>query len=254
MPDILALCYHSVSESWGAHFSVTPQSLTKQLELVLARGYEGTTFTRAIVDPPAARTLAVTFDDAFGSVFDVARPIMDDLGLVGTVYVPTNFPDGPDSRLRWPGVEHYMAGSDEPELRPMSWDELNSLQAAGWEIGSHTKSHPFLTSIGDDELDEELSMSRRIVEERMGRPCRSLAYPYGDHDDRVVEAARRAGYTTAGTLPGRLRTAGPLRWPRVGVYGIDNMRRFRLKVSRGMRLVRASPVWPEKSLTRFAGA
>ena len=68
-----------------------------------------------------------------------------------------------------------------------------------------------------------------------GRPCESIAYPYGDHDDRVVEAARRAGYVAAGTLPSRLDERGPLRFPRVGVYYGDDERRFRLKVSRPLR-------------------
>ena len=78
----------------------------------------------------------------------------------------------------------------------------------------------------------------------------SLAYPYGDHDARVEAAADRAGYATAGTLPGRLTKGGPLSWPRVGVHRIDDPWRFRLKVSRTMRLVRASPAWPVKTVER----
>jgi peptidoglycan/xylan/chitin deacetylase (PgdA/CDA1 family) len=124
----------------------------------------------------------------------------------------------------------------------MSWEELRGLADGGWEIGSHTCSHPRLTQIDDDALERELTVSREVCAERMGRPCESIAYPYGDHDDRVVEATGRAGYSAAGTLPARVETGGPLRYPRVGVYYGDSLLRFRAKVSPLVHGLRASPL------------
>ena len=85
----------------------------------------------------------------------------------------------------------------------MTWDRARrSSQDAGWEVGSHTRSHPRLSQVEDDaELADELEGSRRVCEERLGRPCQSIAYPYGDHDERVVAAAGRAGYRYGLTLP-----------------------------------------------------
>ena len=90
----------------------------------------------------------------------------------------------------------------------------------------------------------ELVESKATVEERLGRDCVTLAYPYGDYDERVVAAAGAAGYAAAGTLPARLPPARPLAWPRLGVYHGDDERRFRLKVSRVMRRLRGSRLWP----------
>lgn len=250
MAEVLALCYHAVSDTWPAPLSVTPGQLQEHLELLLERGYRPATFTEAVLDPPAPKTLAITFDDGFRSVFALARPILDRLGAVGTVYVPTDFPGGPDARLSWPGIDKWVGGEYDSEMRPMSWDEVRELGDAGWEVGAHTKSHPHLTTLSDGALEAELGESRRIVEEQLGRQCPSFAYPYGDHNDRVVEATGRAGFQTAGTVPGRLKKGGPLRWPRVVVNAVDDTRRFRIKVSRPMRLVRASPIWPEKTLAR----
>jgi hypothetical protein len=73
--------------------------------------------------------------------------------------------------------------------------------------------------------------------------CRSVAYPYGDHDERVVAAAGRAGYEAAATLPGRLHRPEPLRWPRVGVTHTDTRWRFRAKASQTVRHARASWAW-----------
>jgi peptidoglycan/xylan/chitin deacetylase (PgdA/CDA1 family) len=124
-------------------------------------------------------------------------------------------------------------------------DQLGELAEAGWEIGSHTCTHPHLDRVSDDaQLRAELVESKATVEERLGRDCATLAYPYGEYDERVIAAAEAAGYAAAGTLPARLHPARPLAWPRVGIYRGDDERRFRLKVSRVMRKLRGSRLWP----------
>jgi peptidoglycan/xylan/chitin deacetylase (PgdA/CDA1 family) len=243
--DVLVLCYHGISESWPAPMSVTPEGLESQLELLLRRGYRGSTFVDAVSDPPSGKTVVITFDDALHSVLELGLPLLARLGLPATVFVPTNFPSTPDRAMSWSGIEQWLGGEHEDELRPMSWDELRSLAELGWELGSHTQTHPHLTSLGDRELAEELEGSKAELEERLGRPCRTIAYPYGDHDDRVAEAAGRAAYIAGATLPGRLPRPRPLYWPRVGIYRMDDARRYRMKVSRLVRLARATPLWPE---------
>lgn len=241
-PDVLVLCLHAVSERWPAALSMTPGMLRAGLEHLVERGYRGATFSQAVTDPPGTMTLAVTFDDAYRSVLELASPILRDLGLPGTVFVPTDFPERRQP-MSWPGIDQWLGGPYEAELTPLDWSEIAALAASGWEVGSHTRSHPHLPALGDAALDAELHGSRRACEERLGHPCRSLAYPYGAVDDRVAAAARRAGYETAGTLPKRLHRSEPLLWPRVGVYRGDDLRRFKLKVSPSMRRLRASPVW-----------
>jgi peptidoglycan/xylan/chitin deacetylase (PgdA/CDA1 family) len=246
--DVLVLCYHAISESWPATMAVTPEAFEYQLEVLIRRGYRGATFLDAVSDPPSPRTVAVTFDDALHSVLDVGLPILARLGLPATVFVPTNFPSHPDRAMSWNGVDGWIGGEHEHELRPMSWDELAGLAELGWELGSHTRSHPRLTSLSDQALAEELEVSRMELQERLRRPCHTLAYPYGDHDERVAEAAGRAGYIAGGTLPARFPRARPLYWPRVGVYHDDDRRRYRIKVSRAVRLARATPLWPDAGL------
>jgi len=146
--------------------------------------------------------------------------------------------------MAWPGIEHWRETEHAEELMPMSWEELERLAQAGWEIGSHTRSHPRLPTLDDAALENELQSSRQDIERHLAGPCPSLAYPYGDHDARVVAAARRAGYESAGTLPARLtRPAGPLDWPRIVVTRADDARRFRWKISPLARKARATPAW-----------
>jgi peptidoglycan/xylan/chitin deacetylase (PgdA/CDA1 family) len=82
----------------------------------------------------------------------------------------------------------------------MPWATLPELASRGVEIGSHSVSHPHLPQLTDAELRRELVDSREQIEAEVGRPCRFLAYPYGDDDARVHAAARNAGYRAAYTL------------------------------------------------------
>jgi len=243
MPNVLVLCYHALSESFPAALSVTPVAFERQLALLKRAGYRGATFEEA-VKGPSGRTVAITFDDAYLSVLHLAKPLLDAAGYPATVYAPTAYLDTPERPLSWNGIEQWHEGPHERELLPMSWDQLRELADAGWEIGSHTRTHPHLTEVGDEALRAELVKSKATVEERMGRPCPTLAYPYGDYDERVVAAAGAAGYDAACTLPARLHSERPRAWPRVGIYHSDDERRFRMKVSRVVRRLRSSRIWP----------
>ena len=233
--SILVLEYHAVSETWPAALAVRPAQLREQLEWLVARGYTGATFSDAVASGPSERTLVVTFDDAYLSVFELARPILASLGLPGTVFVVTDFADS-GRPLNWPRSKNWRGGAYEHELRGMTWPHLGELAESGWEIGSHTRTHPRLTQLPDDALARELRESREACERALGRPCSSLAYPFGDFDARVAARAGEAGYRAAATE--RLGPPDPLRWPRVGIYRADSLARFRLKVSPTVRRLR----------------
>jgi len=239
MPDSLVLCYHAVSPRWSAPLSVTPEALERQLTWFVERGWHGSTFREAVLGSPGGRTLVVSFDDAFLSVLELAHPILASLGLVGTVFAPTAFMSSRQC-LRWPGIERWLDTPFAPELTGMCWRDLGTLADAGWEIGSHTRSHPTLTRLPAETLREELLGSRIELERHLNRSCSSIAYPYGAVDARVAASAGKAGYAAGAALASRLAHDGPLRWPRVGVYQVDTWPRFRLKASRPIRYARRS--------------
>lgn len=85
-----------------------------------------------------------------------------------------------------------------PKHRVMlNWEEVSSMQAEGVSFGSHGLSHEIMTEIDEDRLREELTRSKAVIEERLGRPCLTLAYPNGNHDDRVRRLTEEAGYRCA---------------------------------------------------------
>jgi peptidoglycan/xylan/chitin deacetylase (PgdA/CDA1 family) len=246
--DVLTLCYHGVSESWPVATAVTPGQLETQLRLLVRRGYRGATFTDALTSPPAARTVAVTFDDAHRSVIELAVPIMSRLGIPGTVFVPTDYPDG-DRPMDWIGMEPWLKGPHEGELACMSWEELRRLAATGWEVGSHCCSHTRLTELDADRLDRELRESRHRVEQELDRECTSIAYPYGESDDALARGAFAAGYRVGAVVSPHYEPPLPLRWPRIPV-GHDGPLRFWRRVSPTFRRLVMAPT----GRALFAGA
>jgi peptidoglycan/xylan/chitin deacetylase (PgdA/CDA1 family) len=239
MGDVMVLCYHAVSPDWNADLSVTPEALDRHVGFLLRRGWRAMTFTDAVLRRGRGRVFAITFDDAFASVGTLAVPILDRHGVPATVFAPTAFMDR-GAHLEWPGVEQWKESSFAGELAAMAWSDLRALADAGWEIGSHTCTHPHLTTLDDPKLREELIASRERCEQALGRPCRSIAYPYGDVDARVAAAAAAAGYETGAKLGADLIDGGPLLCPRVGIYHPDGWGRFRLKVSGPVRRLRRS--------------
>ena len=233
-----ALCYHAISPDWPADLSVMPDRFAAQVTWLARRGYRGVTFSDAVEAGADAKVAAITFDDAYRSVLELAAPVLDRLGWPATVFVPTAFPDR-DGPMSWEGIDRWIGGPHEDEMHCLSWDELRGLADRGWEVGSHTRRHPHLTRLADDELLAELRESREECEAGMGRPCRSIAYPYGDYDDRVIDATRTAGYESAATLTALLPDPKPLAWPRKGIYHRDPRWRWWLKLSPAVTAVRA---------------
>jgi peptidoglycan/xylan/chitin deacetylase (PgdA/CDA1 family) len=197
MRDVLVLCYHAVSPSWEAGLSITPTALDRQLAYLTDQGWQPVTFAEAVLGTSPGRVLSITFDDAFASVREYAAPILQRYGAPATVFAPTAFMGG-DANLVWAGIDHWQQTDHAGELKAMDWDDLGQLAGAGWEIGSHTRTHPWLTHLDDPALSEELKASRRECSERLGRPCQTIAYPYGDVDALVIAAAPLATWPVRG--------------------------------------------------------
>jgi len=144
---------------------------------VKSLGYVGLTATaaeaarRAGTLPP--RAVVVTLDDGYAST-RLAAPILAELGFPGTVSVVTEFMESSEA-LR-AGVAEWHQPDTIDELRPLTQSDAEALIGRGWKMGSHTATHPLLTTSDDAALHAELSDSRPTIETRLGS-CPSTAYP-----------------------------------------------------------------------------
>ena len=141
----------------------------------------------------AQRLFHLSIDDGFENIATVAHPVLKDLGIPYSLMVCPAFvgadPEGLDAFRR-------NARYARP-LRLAGWDQLRRLAADGVEIGAHTLTHRELSTLSGDELAQEVAAPKRIIEERLGKPCTSFAWPFGRRSAMSEEAlriARGAGY------------------------------------------------------------
>jgi len=159
--------------------------------------------------PPKA--VVITFDDGLKSQYTRALPILEKYGHEAIFFVVTDFV-GSGSRL-------------------LDWNEVLDLERRGMVIGSHTKTHPWLTRCTDERLGDQLRGSKSRLESELDHPVGHLAYPFGAMDDRVKKAAAEAGYRSARSISrGTDHVSADLFGVRI-VYVTDSLRFFRRAVS-----------------------
>ena len=138
--------------------------------------------------PPKA--VVLTFDDGYVDFLTCAAPVLQQFGYPATVYAVA-------------GLLGQASSWVEPEgLRPaalMNAAQLREVQSLGFTIGSHSVSHPRLAQVDTPRIAEEMTISKRMLEDTLGTRIDHFCYPYGSHDMRVVHAAAEAGYVTGTT-------------------------------------------------------
>jgi peptidoglycan/xylan/chitin deacetylase (PgdA/CDA1 family) len=234
------LAYHAISDTWRDPLCVDHKTFGTQLRALARRGYRGVTFSEAAreLESGSRRVVAITFDDAFATVLS-ARSVLDQLGWPATIFVPTA-PVESRSPMRWLIGDRWTPEQDA-HLMSLSWSELGELLGAGWEVGSHSRTHRRLSALDDDEATEELVVSRAEIEERVG-PCSAISYPWGELDARVIALAREAGYATGSGLAGG-RAYDPLAVPRFAIAAGDGALEYALKTSAVVWRARGSRAW-----------
>jgi len=82
-----------------------------------------------------------------------------------------------------------------PEKKMMNWDDVRQLQSNGFIIGSHSHTHPCLSSLEDiTEIKDELKISREKINAETGKIPQTISYPMNDYDERVIRVAKEEGY------------------------------------------------------------
>jgi peptidoglycan/xylan/chitin deacetylase (PgdA/CDA1 family) len=220
------LCYHAVSDNWEHPFAVRRGAFERQLRTLLFRGYRAVTASESV--GARGKSLHVTFDDGFKNVRN-ALPALERFRIPATIFACADY--AADGRpLNVPRLAAEAASHPE-HLATLTWEELRAVAERGMEIGSHTLTHSHLPDLSDGELDRELRDSRALFEAELDRPCRFVAYPWGQHDERVRVATRRAGYEAAFALRAGADASDRYALPRVDIYRRDHLLRAMVKTS-----------------------
>ncbi|HEY8333382.1 MAG TPA: polysaccharide deacetylase family protein [Tardiphaga sp.] len=181
---MIVLNYHELVDAAPSNaWCLTNDDFDAHLALCGSRLISPQAFLERCGDPGAGTADAVllTFDDGFLSDYThVYAGCMEAGRVPGFMsFVPTDFVGAPGR---------------------MTWEMIEELDRAGVVIGSHGKAHVDLTSVSDGELERELVVSKRMLEDRLGRAVPLFAFPYGRFSRRVWDAALRASYTHLFTI------------------------------------------------------
>lgn len=197
------LLYHAVTASPGHHvapFTVSPDDFARHLDLVVEAGYRCVTFgdllRREASGDRTERLAVISFDDGYADFASEALPRLAARALVSTLYLTTGWLE--DGGPRAPG----------PTDRMLSLSQLPELVEQGVELGAHSHSHPQMDTLQRRALAEELSRPKAILEDVLGAPVTTFAYPHGYNGPRVRRATRDAGYVSGAAVRNALHRPG----------------------------------------------
>jgi peptidoglycan/xylan/chitin deacetylase (PgdA/CDA1 family) len=233
----LILAYHSVGRRRRDALAVRPDAFQRQMAWLRRRGYRSLTLADFLSRPVSRgeRVVVITFDDGYADNYVEALPILREHGFVATVFLVSDYVNS--ARIYpWDLAKAAAEGDAEP-YRVLTWPQVGEMAACGIELGSHTCTHPELTTTTGPRCWDEVARSRRDLAQRIGRDVVSFSYPRGDLSGdvaRMVEEAGYAGAVVTPPRPGIPLTRYTLR--RVGVYQNTSPLLFRLKATGWVRL------------------
>lgn len=177
------IMYHRFGETDFPSTNVTMEQFRSHIEELRTGGYNVTSLPKIIAAlrngealPP--KTVGLSVDDAYESVYTRAWPILKEAGYPLTVFVATD----PVDR----GLSRYM-----------SWEQIKEIADQGVTIGSQTKSHPHMADLSADAVKAELRKSNALFEEKLGNTPDLFAYPYGETNNEVMALVKSEGFVAA---------------------------------------------------------
>jgi len=232
-PRIPILMYHSIREGTeGRHpyyeTITSPRIFAQHMKFLHENGYRTLKLAEVLLEsagslPP--KSVVITFDDGYADFYRIAFPILTEHNFTATVFVITGLLKL--QRMCFKGTEC------------LNLSEIRELHSLGIGIDSHTIHHPpQLKLLPPDELENELSGSKKTLEDALGAPVKSFAYPHGFPETdrgfvtRLADLLNKCGYENCVTTILGTAHPGSNRWllPRLPVNSWDDLRFFRAKL------------------------
>jgi peptidoglycan/xylan/chitin deacetylase (PgdA/CDA1 family) len=179
--------YNDPSDKIGTNLSVTPADLSEQLNLIQQRGYTTITFDDLANGNIPEKPIILTFDDGYSNFYQNAFPLIKSHKMKAVSFIITG----------------YIGGSDY-----MTTEQIKEISDYGIEIGSHTISHPDLSTLSEKSSRSQIFDSKKTLENMLSKPVISFCYPSGKYTAETESLVKEAGYTFATTTKGGITTFG----------------------------------------------
>ncbi len=225
--NAVILIYHNIAATTPPSTSVTPERFRQHMDYLSNNGFTVWPLFKTLMHLANGKaipekTVVLTFDDAYRSVYSEAFPVLRAKGWPFTVFVTTKYIAE--------GYTHYM-----------SWSQLREIQRFGGEVGNHSMTHRHLVRHRSDEtkaqwrerIINEVEQAQYILQQNGMSPVRALAYPYGEFSKELSELIRELGYFGLGQQSGAVSASSNFQaLPRFPMAtGFDGLEDFAIKVS-----------------------
>jgi peptidoglycan/xylan/chitin deacetylase (PgdA/CDA1 family) len=178
---------------------VSPKLFSRQIAELHQAGFATTDLGPALRSGKNVnQQLVLTFDDGFRDVIENALPVLQQHRFRAIQFLVSDL-IGKSNEWQQRAGDVSEPLMDEAQVR--DW------LATGQQIGSHTRTHPWLTRLSRADAREEISGSKKALENRFGLMVENFCYPYGDWNEIVRELVIEAGYKTACTTISGINTA-----------------------------------------------
>jgi len=240
-PHIVVFAHHSIASD-GWRFSVKKEEFERQINHLLKthipiKASELPAYISG-VKRPEKNMFVLAFDDGYENIIEV-KDFLKEKGITPVVFLIAD--DGRADRKE-------LAGN----LPFLKTEEIRGLLEAGWEVGSHSMTHADFSKLSDSELIDEVSKSKKILENKLGVPIRYFAFPKGVHDARIREAVKKAQYNLGFSMDNGYIVDGIDRFaiPRVGVDGTHRFNQFKVVYLPAAMMIRKL-IWKSLSLLKI---
>jgi peptidoglycan/xylan/chitin deacetylase (PgdA/CDA1 family) len=218
------LTFHTIDDK-SSVLSYSPGLFKRFIDKLYRRGYRTINLTDAVEKISSRKSFAeksfvLTFDDGYGSVFDKAFPVLEEYGMSATVFLTVGDSTVSSSISRLPSLN----GTEM-----LRWREIREMRDLGIDFGSHTLTHPDLTRLDRNSIEYEIRRSKEIIEDNLGIPVCSFAYPYGKYNAETIEVAQQYFVCACSDDLGLLtKESKPYALERVDTYYLRSERLFDL--------------------------
>ncbi len=206
---IPVLMYHKLVDAWPEttelNYYVSRAAFERQMLHLAGNNYTPLSIEQYVhylqsgIDWPS-KSLLITFDDGYSGIASIAYPILKKFGFKAVVFLPYNY-IGRDTPFPWEKCRIAQSAPLYQQLRPLSWTEVNKIKDV-ISVGSHSVSHFLLAKADPDVIRDEISQSKRLIEDRIGEEVISFSYPggvpeHGAMNGTTREALLASGYKVA---------------------------------------------------------
>ncbi|MFC1757087.1 polysaccharide deacetylase family protein [Patescibacteria group bacterium] len=188
------LMYHSVSDT-DFLFNVLPKDFTWQMKYLYDNNFNVISYAKLVEtlknkEEIPHKAVVLTFDDGFSDNYDTVLPVLKKYNFPATIFLTTNFVNN-----------YFFIEKFNKKFKMLTWEQVEEMERSGLvDFQLHTTSHLKLSQINKNEIEKEITESKKIIDEKLSKDSKLFAYPFGVYNEDVIEILKENNFDSAVTV------------------------------------------------------